>query len=56
MIEVSNLSCGYQAPVLERVSFALKPGEFLGVVGANGTGKSTLLKTLYGLLKPLGGS
>lgn len=56
MIEVSDLSCGYASPVLERVSFSLRPGEFLGIVGPNGTGKSTLLKTLYGLLKPLEGT
>ncbi len=37
---------------LDGVSFELRPGEALGVVGRNGAGKTTLLKVLYGLLKP----
>jgi len=42
---------GYdERPVLRGVSFALAPGEFLGVIGPNGSGKSTLIKALTGLL------
>ena len=37
---------------LDDVSFEVKPGDALAVVGRNGAGKSTLLKVLYGLLKP----
>jgi len=38
-------------PVLERVSFALAPGEILSVIGPNGSGKSTLIRVLSNVLK-----
>lgn len=37
---------------LDNVSFEVRPGEALAVIGRNGSGKSTLLKLLYGLIKP----
>ena len=43
-------------PILDGVSFGLKPGEILGVLGVNGAGKSTLLKCINRILKPRGGS
>ncbi|OPZ79659.1 MAG: Hemin import ATP-binding protein HmuV [bacterium ADurb.Bin429] len=56
ILEVRSLVCGYdERPVLRGVSFALAPGEFLGVIGPNGSGKSTLIKALTGLLPPQGG-
>ena len=42
--------------VLDHVSFQVKKGETLAVIGPSGTGKSTVLKLLIGLLKPQGGS
>lgn len=46
-INVSDLTFGYtQRPVLKNVTFSLTSGEFLSVVGKNGTGKSTLIKCL----------
>ncbi|MCD2435217.1 ABC transporter ATP-binding protein [Acidaminococcus sp. NSJ-142] len=41
--------------VLDKVSFSVKKGETLAVIGPSGTGKSTVLKLLIGLLKPQGG-
>jgi len=55
-IEVSDLSFSYGAePVLERVNLRVAEGEFLGIVGPNAGGKSTLLKLLLGLLQPQAG-
>ncbi|MBD3184128.1 ATP-binding cassette domain-containing protein [Candidatus Poribacteria bacterium] len=45
-----------EAPVLENVSFEIKEQDFLGIIGPNGGGKSTLLKLILGLLKPDSGT
>ncbi len=39
-------------PVLDNITFTLKQGDFLGMIGPNGGGKTTLLKLLLGILKP----
>lgn len=50
-ITVDNLTFKYgSSTILEEISFALKSGEFVGIVGPNGSGKSTLLKNMAALL------
>ena len=43
-------------PALDDVSFEVAPGELVAIIGANGTGKSTILKLIAGLLEPAGGT
>ncbi len=56
VLSAKNLSIGYEDTVLASgLDFTLHRGECLGVIGGNGTGKSTLLKTLLGQIRELGG-
>jgi ATP-binding cassette subfamily F protein uup len=56
-ITLNEVSLAYgHVPLLDRVAFALEAGERVGIVGRNGTGKSSLLKILAGLEKPDDGS
>jgi energy-coupling factor transport system ATP-binding protein len=56
VVRVENLHVGYNAvPVLQGVSLAIHRGEFVAVMGDNGSGKTTFLKSLLGLLKPTQG-
>jgi branched-chain amino acid transport system ATP-binding protein len=58
MLTVSELTAGYQheSRVLDGLSLAIRRGEIVGLMGRNGMGKTTLLKTLLGLVKPRAGS
>ncbi|MGF1547007.1 MAG: metal ABC transporter ATP-binding protein [Thiotrichales bacterium] len=57
LIEFRDVSFSYGGPtVLEHINLAVNAGEFLGIVGPNASGKSTLLKLLLGLLQPASGS
>jgi len=56
MLEVKELHVSYGAiRALQGVSFQVQPGEIVALIGANGAGKSTTLRTLSGLIKPLQG-
>lgn len=56
IIELKNVSFRYNSGmVLENVSFAVKEGEYVGIIGPNGGGKTTLLKIILGLLRPTSG-
>lgn len=56
MIRVEGLTFAYRGlPVLRELSFAVRAGEVLGVLGPNGCGKSTLLRLLRGALPPAAG-
>lgn len=54
VLAVENLGIGY-SNVLTNCSFNLYKGQKLGIIGSNGTGKSTLLKTLVGEISPING-
>lgn len=57
MIELKNVTFKYpDIEVLDDVSFTLKDGEYIGILGPNGGGKSTFLKIILGLLKPQSGT
>lgn len=57
MLEVKGLAAGYgDRTIVRDISFTVGPGEVVAVLGANGVGKSTLLRTLAGLLTPLAGT
>ncbi|MEF8827500.1 MAG: ABC transporter ATP-binding protein [Haloferacaceae archaeon] len=56
-LEIANLNAGYDGtPILRDVSVSVDDGEIVGIVGRNGVGKTTLLKTIMGLLDPESGS
>ena len=56
MIEFQNVSFSYdgEGPVVENLSFTIQDGESVGLIGANGAGKSTIMKLLLGLLSGKG--
>jgi ABC-type cobalamin/Fe3+-siderophores transport system ATPase subunit len=55
-LELRNLSCGYgQHRVIDNISFTMNAREVIGLLGANGCGKTTLIKTILGLLPVHGG-
>jgi len=56
IIELKDVSFSFGGPItLERINLQINEGEFIGVVGPNAGGKSTLLKLILGLLKPTQG-
>jgi len=57
IIEMENVSFSYpNTPVLQNVNLHIKPGQFIGIIGPNGGGKTTLLKLLLDLIKPTTGT
>lgn len=61
ILEVKNISYGYshgtpfEIKALDNISFTVEEGEFVGIIGHTGSGKSTLIKMLNSLLKPESG-
>ena len=61
ILEVSNLNYIYSVgtpfehKALDNISFSVERGEFIGIIGHTGSGKSTLMQQLNGLLKPTSG-
>lgn len=57
VLSVQGVSFAYaDNPILDKISFDISAGEYVGIVGPNGGGKTTLLKIMLGLLKPAAGS
>jgi ATP-binding cassette subfamily F protein 3 len=62
MLVMEDVRCGYRGddgieiPILDGVTLSVQNGQRIGLLGANGQGKSTLVKTLAGTLAPLGGT
>lgn len=55
-LSLENVSFGYQGTkILQHITFDVKAGEFIGIIGPNGGGKTTLLKLILGFLKPATG-
>lgn len=54
VLHVKDLEIGYDSPI-QKISFDLYRGQKLGIIGENGIGKSTLLKTIVGTIEKLGG-
>ena len=51
-----NADSPFESTALDKVSFTIHDGEFIGIIGHTGSGKSTLIQHLNGLLKPTGGT
>jgi zinc/manganese transport system ATP-binding protein len=56
MILCSQLSIGYTTPLTKKIDIEIQDNQWIGIIGKNGTGKSTFLKTILGMIPVLGGS
>ena len=57
LVELRDVACGYEEhQIFSGVNLRLEPGRFAGLVGPSGTGKTTLLKLLLGLVEPWEGT
>ncbi len=57
MLEIQNLSVHYgMIQAVHDVSFHVNQGEIVSLIGANGAGKTTILRTISGLIRPSNGS
>ena len=55
-LQLNNVTAGYtKVPVITDITFDVNPGEICGLIGLNGAGKSTTIKTIIGQLTPFSG-
>src|SRR5699024_3759235 len=53
VLNIDNLTCGYsKTAVIHDINFDIRSGEIVGLIGLNGSGKSTTIKHILGLLNP----
>jgi ABC-type cobalamin/Fe3+-siderophores transport system ATPase subunit len=55
MLEARNLRFDYHRPIVQDISLSLEPGTITGIIGPNGSGKTTALRLLAGIMPPLSG-
>lgn len=56
LLHTTNLSAGYKSPICTNINLSAKKGENICIIGKNGSGKSTFLRTISGILKSLSGN
>ena len=56
VVEAKDIVIGYGEPLTQKISFIVERNKKIAIRGVNGIGKSTLLKTMLGIIKPLEGS
>ena len=54
-LELRDLSVGYKEPLISKINKIVLPGESIAILGPSGIGKTTLLRTIAGLIRPLSG-
>ena len=55
ILSVEDLSVGYHEVLVSKINLDVKVGEIIAIVGPSGIGKTTILRTIAGLIKPLDG-
>ena len=56
ILTLKNLSVGYDEPLITNINVEVFPGEIIAILGPSGIGKTTLIRTISGLVRPLSGS
>ena len=57
MIRIDHLTCGYGSKiVLDNINLEIEKGEFVGIIGPNGSGKTTIMRAITRLIKPITGT